>query len=53
MRVARLGPMFRYRLTQCLGQVFSDIGLPEDYESELKLFNAGKAKQLTMIPEKA
>lgn len=47
MRVARLGPVFRYRLTQCLGQVFSDIGLPADYESELKTFNAAKAVQLT------
>ncbi len=29
IRVAKLGSPFRYRLTQMLGQVFSDIGLPD------------------------
>lgn len=32
-RVSRLTSPFVYRLTQQLGQVFSDIGLPTDYES--------------------
>src|SRR5262249_52739088 len=45
MRVARLGPIFRYKLTQQLGQVFSDIGLPKDYESDLKTYNADKSRQ--------
>ena len=32
IRIGRLIPVLRYRLTQMLGQVFSDIGLPENYE---------------------
>lgn len=40
VRVARLDSPFRYRLTQMLGQVFADIGLPdlstEWFEQELK-----------------
>ncbi|MGB6009492.1 hypothetical protein [Castellaniella sp.] len=35
-RIGRLIPVLRYRLTQTLAQVFSDIGLPDSYESELK-----------------
>jgi hypothetical protein len=35
-RIGRLVPVLRYRLTQMLAQVFSDIGLPEDYEATLK-----------------
>jgi len=45
MRVARLGPIFRYRLTQRLAQVFSDIGLPEDYEADLKQHIEHKARE--------
>jgi len=33
-RVARLRSPFIYRLTQQLGAVFADIGLPSEYESE-------------------
>jgi hypothetical protein len=32
IRVGRLSPVVRYRLTQMLAQVFSDIGLPEQHE---------------------
>lgn len=32
-RIARLRSPFLYRLTQQLAQVFSDIGLPEEYEN--------------------
>lgn len=35
-RIGRLVPVLRYRLTQMLAQVFSDIGLPGDYEKTLK-----------------
>ena len=35
-RIGRLVPVLRYRLTQMLAQVFSDIGLPDDYEEALK-----------------
>ena len=35
-RIGRLVPVLRYRLTQMLAQVFSDIGLPDDYEAKLK-----------------
>jgi len=35
-RIGRLVPVLRYRLTQMLAQVFSDIGLPDDYEATLK-----------------
>lgn len=35
-RVGRLIPVVRYRLTQMLAQVFSDIGLPDSYETGLK-----------------
>lgn len=35
-RIGRLVPVLRYRLTQMLAQVFSDIGLPDDYEVKLK-----------------
>lgn len=35
-RIGRLVPVLRYRLTQMLAQVFSDIGLPGDYEAKLK-----------------
>lgn len=35
-RIGRLVPVLRYRLTQMLAQVFSDIGLPDSYESGLK-----------------
>jgi hypothetical protein len=31
-RVSRLGSPYRYRLTQQLGQVFGDVGLPQSYE---------------------
>lgn len=35
-RIGRLVPVLRYRLTQMLAQVFSDIGLPDNYEATLK-----------------
>lgn len=35
-RIGRLVPVLRYRLTQMLAQVFSDIGLPDEYEVKLK-----------------
>ncbi len=35
-RIGRLIPVIRYRLTQMLAQVFSDIGLPSSYEDGLK-----------------
>lgn len=35
-RIGRLAPVLRYRLTQMLAQVFSDIGLPDEYETTLK-----------------
>lgn len=35
-RIGRLVPVLRYRLTQMLAQVFSDIGLPDEYEVTLK-----------------
>lgn len=35
LRVAQLGSPFRYRLTQMLGQVFADIGLPNVPSSAL------------------
>lgn len=35
-RIGRLVPVLRYRLTQMLAQVFSDIGLPDEYEATLK-----------------
>ena len=35
-RIGRLVPVLRYRLTQMLAQVFSDIGLPDNYEIKLK-----------------
>jgi hypothetical protein len=35
-RIGRLVPVLRYRLTQMLAQVFSDIGLPDEYEANLK-----------------
>ena len=35
-RIGRLVPVLRYRLTQMLAQVFSDIGLPDRYEATLK-----------------
>lgn len=34
-RIGRLAPVVRYRLTQMLAQVFSDIGLPDSYETGL------------------
>lgn len=36
IRVGRLSPVVRYRLTQMLAQVFSDIGLPEQLEMRVK-----------------
>lgn len=35
-RIGQLVPVLRYRLTQMLAQVFSDIGLPDEYEAMLK-----------------
>lgn len=35
-RVGRLVPVLRYRLTQMLTQVFSDIGLPDEFETTIK-----------------
>jgi hypothetical protein len=35
-RIGRLVPVLRYRLTQMLAQVFSDIGLPDEYEATVK-----------------
>lgn len=46
IRVAQLGSPYRYRLTQMLGQVFSDIGLPnipkEGYQKEFEGFKDGR-----------
>lgn len=36
IRVGRLSPVVRYRLTQMLAQVFSDIGLPEHFERRVR-----------------
>lgn len=47
MRVARLGPVFRHRMTQKLAQMFSDIGLPDDFEQELKAHIGTVTKALT------
>jgi len=33
-RIARMIPPFNYRLTQKIAQMFSDIGLPEEYECD-------------------
>jgi hypothetical protein len=33
-RIARMIPPFNYRLTQKLAQMFSDIGLPKEYEED-------------------
>jgi hypothetical protein len=38
-RIGRLIPEIKYRLTQMLAQVFSDIGLPDEYENLLKKEN--------------
>lgn len=35
-RVARISAPFRYAMTQALGRVFTDIGLPESYEIRCK-----------------
>jgi hypothetical protein len=35
-RVARISAPFRYAMTQALGRVFTDIGLPESYETRCK-----------------
>jgi len=35
-RIARMVPPFNYRITQKIAQMFSDIGLPEDYEEDRK-----------------
>jgi hypothetical protein len=35
-RIARMVPPFNYRITQKVAQMFSDIGLPEDYEEDRK-----------------
>ncbi len=35
-RVARMSAPFRYAMTQALGRVFTDIGLPEAYETRCK-----------------
>lgn len=43
-RIGRLESPFLYRLTQQLGQVFSDIGLPADYEND-RLNIAGGVKE--------
>ena len=36
VRIGRLQPVFRYRVTQMLAHVFSDIGLPTAYESKIE-----------------
>ena len=36
IRIARLSPVVRYRLTQMLAHVFSDIGLPEHHERSVR-----------------
>ena len=36
VRISRLGTPFRYRLTQQLAAVFSDIGLPSEFEMSRK-----------------
>lgn len=49
-RIGRLIPVVRYRLTQMLAQVFSDIGLPDSYEAGL---GTEKTKFLaTLVPTK-
>lgn len=35
-RIARLAPVFRYGLTQRLGEIFSSIGLPDDHSKNKK-----------------
>jgi hypothetical protein len=47
-RVGRIAAPFRYAMTQSLGRIFSDIGLPKDYEvrraeSSKKFFKLGDA----------
>ncbi len=36
VRIGRLQPVFKYRITQMLAHVFSDIGLPSTYEEKIK-----------------
>lgn len=50
-RIGRLVPVLRYRLTQMLAQVFSDIGLPDDYEAMLKQ-ERGKFVESITQPQK-
>ncbi|WP_421178615.1 hypothetical protein [Aeromonas enteropelogenes] len=56
-RIGRLMPEIKYRLTQMLAQVFSDIGLPEEYEDllkkESKMFidKAKESKQVILVGE--
>ena len=35
-RIARLAPVFRYGLTQRLGEIFSSIGLPDEHSAKKK-----------------
>ncbi|WP_162932084.1 hypothetical protein [Solimonas sp. K1W22B-7] len=46
-RVARLGPIWRYKLTQKLAQVFSDIGLPDEDEATVKTDIVSYGQQLS------
>jgi hypothetical protein len=46
-RIGRLVPVLRYRLTQMLAQVFSDIGLPDEYEGILNEERSNFVKSIT------
>ena len=48
-RIGRLAPVLRYRLTQMLAQVFSDIGLPDEYEATLKRERGKFVESLTQV----
>lgn len=50
-RIGRFVPVLRYRLTQMLAQVFSDIGLPDQYEIMLKEQRTNFVK-LINLPQK-
>ena len=46
-RVARIGAPYRYAMTQALGRVFTDIGLPDAYEARCR----GAAELFLKEPE--
>ena len=51
-RIAHLRSPFVYRLTQQLAQVFSDIGLPRDYETQRKVLAGNVRHGLPSSPPK-